>query len=198
MKAHAKGSGPWKEVLLVLLVLLAFVAFAVSILDSQAEVGEERAGLMSLRENWGAAAASYGLRNGARSSSSSFLVEYRAFRSRPAFQKLLAADPVFLSLSVQADWALGELEEAQFRGDPEAGRYAGIFDRALGDMNTTGALTSAKRCISSGVNSVPRIIEPPIRLAWAASITASIGPSWIVSISRLRPSARASWLRPSM
>jgi signal transduction histidine kinase len=149
MTAREKGRRPWKEGLLVLLVLLAFVAFAVSILDSQAEVGEERAGLMSLRENWGAAAAAYGLRDGARSSSSSFLVEYRAFHARPAFQKLLAADPVFLSLSVQADWALGELEEAQLRGDPEAGRFAGIFDRALGDMAFRVGAYSRERLAAS-------------------------------------------------
>jgi signal transduction histidine kinase len=149
MKESSKPRRPWIEAAVVFLVLLAFVAFAVSILDSQAEVGEERAGILALRENWGAAAASFGLRKGATSSSSSFLVEYRAFRSRPAFKKLLAADDVFLSLSVQADWALGELEEAELRGDPEAARYAGIFDRALGDMASRVGAYSRERLVAS-------------------------------------------------
>lgn len=150
MKALAHSSRrPWAEILVVLAVLLAFVAFAVSILNSQASIGEERAGLLALRENWGAAAAGYGLRKGATSSSASFLVEYRAFSARPSFQRLLSADREFAALAVQADWALGELEAAELRGEATAPRYAAIFDRALGDMAARIGTYSRERLAAS-------------------------------------------------
>jgi len=124
----------WIEVLVIVLCMGIFVAFAVSIIDSQEKMNEERAGLLTLRENWNEIAAYYNLKDNNHSSATDFMVEYRAFRARPAFRKLLRADSQFSTLAGQAEWALSQLEFAEERGDRSAARYAGIFDRVLGAM----------------------------------------------------------------
>ncbi len=142
-------SDEWLEIIVVAVCLVAFLAFAVSVIDSQERMSEERAGLLSLRENWGRIAAYYNLRDSTHSSATDFIVDYRAFRARPVFLRLVTADSQFSSLANQAEWALSQLEFAEECGDRSAARYAGIFDRVLGAMATRVGDYSKERLTAS-------------------------------------------------
>jgi len=117
-----------------LLFLLVFAVFAQSLLDAQAAFGEDRAGLMGLKESWGAAASGFGLRGDRRATTADFMEEYRDFRSRPSVRRLLVQDEAFAVLAGRVDATFFSLDLAEKRSDPSAARIAALLDEALGDM----------------------------------------------------------------
>ncbi len=117
-----------------LLLLFVFALFAQSLLDAQADFGEDRAGLMGLKESWGGVAAGYGLRGDRLSGITEFMGEYRDFRSRPSVKRLIRADPEFAALAARLETAFELLETAERKSDPNAARAAFLLDQYLGAM----------------------------------------------------------------
>lgn len=139
-----------------MLLLLSVAAIAFFYLDNQASYGEDRVGLVELKESWGAVAGAYGIKGDLRATSYDFISEYRQFRGRASVKRLLASDPEFAAEAVRVDAALYQLESAEALGG-SGGRDLGPFassaavelNAALGEMSRRLADYSRERLDAS-------------------------------------------------
>lgn len=149
MKKLAISPRPWVEALAALVLLVSTVSFALSILDSQASYSDDRAGLMALKETWGVAAGSFGIRGDARSVSVDFYAQYRAFRTRPSIVHLVKVDRAFSLAADRMDLAMANLENAESLGGTatvaRAVKAAVSLDEALAAMAARVADYSRER-----------------------------------------------------
>jgi signal transduction histidine kinase len=161
MKVGALLSRRWVEVGVTLLLLLCVAAFAFFVLENQASYGEDRVGLVELKESWGAVAGGYGIKGGPRANSYDFVTAYRLFRARPSVKRLLVSDVEFARDAERVDEALYRLESAEALGGsggddpgPFASAAAVQLDAALGDMSLRLAAYSRERLKTSRLSIV--------------------------------------------
>jgi signal transduction histidine kinase len=163
------------ETAIFLAAVLAFVLLALSLVDAQASLSDDRAGLLSLRESWAVAAAGFGLRGDLQASIEDFSDEYRLFRSRPSFQELLKADSTFAGLASGAEAALSRMEGAERRGRAVAADAAAEVDRTLALM-----------AVRVGEWSRDRLSRSRLLLLALAGALAALGASFLILERRLK------------
>lgn len=138
MKARIVPSRPWAEAAIALVLLLVTVAFALSILDSQAAYADDRASLMALKESWSTVAGGFGIRGDTRTTSADFASQYNSFRERPSVVRLLSRDGAFKAAAAAVDEAFARLEQAEYYGGAGSMAYVtkavSNMDAALGAM----------------------------------------------------------------